>query len=236
MWQPVVKRLEGRFRCIVPDLPGYGRSRDRRFSFSEAVSALTARIRAETGGQPVHAVGLSLGGQTLLHLMARAPHLIDRAILSGTLARPLPGLPLYRWLVRFTFPLARHEWMIRANARQLGIPPAYYPHFREDALRATPDGLLAILSENMTFCLPAGLEQRVLPTLVLVGDREIRALRRSAEDLARRIPAASAYLVPGAGHTWCLDQPDLFAEVVAAFVTGKALPEALVPLQSRSSQ
>lgn len=231
MWQPVIEELGDRFRCIVPDLPGHGRARDRLFSFAGAASALADLIRTEAGGRPVHAVGLSLGAQTLLHLLAHAPDLVDRVVLSGTLAHPLPGLKAYQCLMRLAFPLSRHEWMIRAQARQMGIPAAYYPQFRDDTLGATLEGLLAVVTENMTFRLPERLEQTASPILALVGDREIPALKRSAEELARRIPTASAYLVPNAGHVWCFDRPSLFAQVVAAFVTGQALPDRLIRLQ-----
>lgn len=230
MWEPVINRLRDRFRCLVPDLPGHGRLAHETFSFARAVDGLTSLIRSLADGGPVHVVGLSLGGQTALHLIAAHPELVSRAVVSGTLTRPLPGIRAYRALLRVTFPLARQEWMIRANRRQLGIPPAYEEQFRSDVLQATAAGLEAVVTENMSFRLPDALASSPVPLVALVGERELRLLRSCARDLARTMPRARAYLVPEAGHTWCLQDPDLFARVVAAHVLDRPLPRELVPL------
>lgn len=230
MWEPVVRRLCDRYRCLVPDLPGHGRLAHETFSFAAAASGLADLIGAAAAGGPVHVVGLSLGGQTALHLIAGHPHLVARAVVSGTLTRSLPGIGPYRAVLRLTFPLARREWMIRLNARQLGIPPAYLAQFRADTLQATAAGLEAVVAENMSFRLPDRLAGSPVALLALVGGRELRLLRACARDLARTLPHARAYLVPGAGHTWCLQDPDLFARAVAAHVADEPLPAALVPL------
>lgn len=231
MWQPVIERLSDRFHCIVPDLPGHGSSIGQTFSFTGAIESLSDLIRSQAHGGRTHVVGLSIGGQTLLHMLANTPILIDRVILSGTLARSLPGFRVTRRLLRLTFPLSRYEWMIRANAHNLGIPPAFLPNLRQDTLRATPKGLECIIAENMAFRLPLNLKAASAPTLILVGDQEARVLRRSARDLVRELPVAKAYLVPNAGHTWCLQNPDLFASMTAAFLTEGTVPVELYPLQ-----
>lgn len=230
MWHPVVERLSDRFHCIVPDLPGHGRSIGQRFSFADAVEALSDLIRSHANGGRAHLVGLSLGGQTLLHLLAHAPDLIERTIMSGTLAHSLPGFSVLRRLLRLTLPLSRYEWMIRANARQLGIPPAFLPQFRKDTVATTAEGLECVLAENMAFRLPANLKALSAPALVLVGDQEVRSVKRSVTELVRELPKAQAYSVPNAGHTWCLQNPELFANVTAAFLAGRALPGQLHPL------
>jgi len=230
MWEPVVRRLSNRYRCIVPDLPGHGRLAHGCFSFADAVAGAAELVRTEAAGGPVHVVGLSLGGQTALHLIAAYPHLVNRAVVSGTLTRSLPGIGPYRALIRLTFPLARLEWMIRLNARQLGIPPAYQAQFRSDTLQSTAAGLEAVIAENMSFRLPEALATSPVPLLALVGGPELGLLRACARDLARAMPNARAYLVPGAGHTWCLHDPDLFARVVAAHAADEPLPQELVQL------
>ncbi len=229
MWGPVVSRLQHRFRCLVPDLPGHGERTRETFTFGRAVAGLADLVRRVADG-PVHVVGVSLGGQTALRLIAAHPELVGRALVSGTLTRPLPGVAPYRFLLRLTYPLARREWMIRANARALGIPPAYLEPFRSDTLRATAAGLEAVVAENMAFRPPEALSTSPVPLLALVGERERRLLRACARDLARTMPHARAYLVPGAGHTWCLEHPDLFARAVAAHLSDEPLPAELVPL------
>lgn len=230
MWEPVVHRLSDRFRCLVPDLPGHGKLAGETFSFARAVAGLADLIHTHAEGGPVHVVGLSLGGQTALRLIAAHPELVGRAVVSGTLTRHLPGIGPYRVLLRLTFPLARKEWMIRANARALGIPPAYQAQFRSDALQATAAGLDAVVAENLSFRLPKALATSPVPLLALVGERERHLLRECARDLARTLPHAKAYLVPGAGHTWCLQDPDLFARAVAAHVSDQPLPAELAAL------
>ncbi len=234
-WGPAVERLP-EFHCLVPDLPDHGGSIPAAgpFSMPAAVDAVVDLIRRRSHGGRAHVAGLSLGAQVLVALLARAPEIVDRALVSGALVRPLPGS---RWLhglldltVRAYMPFRNYGWLVRANAWGYGIPSAYLDAFREDTRRLTADSFLRIMAANLSFRLPENLSRVSTPTLVLAGAREYGVMRRSARDLAAALPHGRAAIVQGARHNWPLEHPDLFAEVLCAWVRSAPLPNRLIDI------
>jgi pimeloyl-ACP methyl ester carboxylesterase len=57
------------------------------------------------------------------------------------------------------------------------------------------------------------------PTLVIGGDDDPLVPVRNARILAHRIPHARLNVVPGGGHLWMLEHPELCAALIAAFLS-----------------
>jgi pimeloyl-ACP methyl ester carboxylesterase len=68
------------------------------------------------------------------------------------------------------------------------------------------------------------------PVLVLVGGRELWGSRAAARRVVGRVQGARGGVVPGVGHLWNLQAPDLFVAVLRAWVGGGAVPAAVQPL------
>lgn len=234
-WRSVAERLRD-YHLLIPDLPGQGRSlAEGPFTFERAVTLVAGLIRGRAHGGKAHVAGLSLGAQTLVQLLADAPDTLLSAFASSTLVRRLPGAGLIRPMLWLYAPLKNLPALIRANMRSLGVPMEYYAEFAEDTRGATTDALASILSANMRFGLPAGLNntQDTLHfphALVTVGQREYGIMQRSARDLVARLPRGQGYVVRGAGHNWPITAPDLYARTLRAWISGAPLPAELVAL------
>ena len=77
--------LAERFRLIVPDLPGYGRSTkalDRDDPFGDLARAILSLLDA-IDVRKAHVLGNSLGGACALRLALEAPERVDRLVLLG---------------------------------------------------------------------------------------------------------------------------------------------------------
>ena len=68
------------------------------------------------------------------------------------------------------------------------------------------------------------------PLLITVGQKETIPAKRSAREMVRTIRGAKGVMVPGVGHVWSLQAPDLFTETVRAWVTDALLPSSLIML------
>ncbi len=242
MWEPVV-RLLPEYDCITPSRPGAGgRRQGLPFTIERAAIEVAELIRAETTSGRACVVGLSLGAQILVQLLATEPACVEKAIISSALVRPLPGLGwasspgILAWTYRATIaPFKNSDWWIRLNLKHAaGVPDQYLPNFKTDFQSTTEAEFIATMHANQRFRLPPGLERAVVPTLVLAGRREVRAMRWSARDLADRLPSATAGLVdPGGGtnaaqqHNWALTAPELFANTVRAWIDGTPLPPSI---------
>ncbi len=244
MWAPQLKHFTD-YHCLVLDLPGSGKAVNESVVSIEHCAAQVAdviRSRAHSG--KAHVVGLSLGAQTTVALLALAPELVDHAVITGTLVRPIPGGSLMkpgliRFLYRYTAaPFQKLDWWARLNMKySAGMPDSYFPQFRDEFRAMTEDSFLEVLLANQAFRLPAGLDRVTSPVLVLAGQKERRVVRESARDLVAALPHAQGYVVSqpsgysvAQSHNWSLNLPELFNATVRAWITDTPLPTALVPL------
>jgi pimeloyl-ACP methyl ester carboxylesterase len=64
-----------------------------------------------------------------------------------------------------------------------------------------------------------GLAGIRVPTLVIVGDQD-QPFVAPSEYMAKKIPGARLAVIPGAGHSSNLDQPEAFNRVLREFLAG----------------
>lgn len=83
-WSSLIARLGHRYRLIVPDLPGVGRSLPvrRAYSMADQVAAIEALLD-HLQLRRVHLVGHSMGGALGMLLAAQRPDLIERLVLTS---------------------------------------------------------------------------------------------------------------------------------------------------------
>jgi pimeloyl-ACP methyl ester carboxylesterase len=246
MWQPQVDGLSD-YHCLVPDLPEQGRSVDvKPFTIAGSAELIAELIRTRAHGGRAHVVGVSEGAQTTVALLAIAHDLVDHAVVSSAMVRPIRGAGmvgpgLIRWSFRlFVAPFRNIGWWTRLNMkRAAGVPDEYYWQFRQTFRELTESGFTNAMIENQRFRVPQGLDSVTAPTLIVVGRREYGTMRDSARDLATALPGSLACEVVHARkmsvaeeHNWNLTAPDLFTKMVRAWITGQELPAELQPLQA----
>jgi pimeloyl-ACP methyl ester carboxylesterase len=117
MWQEPAKEFAD-YHCLMPDLPGHGNSHQVEWiSFQDTANQVAEVLKEQAPGKRAHVVGYSLGAYVTAQLLGTAPELVDRAIICGAAAHPLPGSALVtnRLLVRFT--KSKFLWNGLASAR-----------------------------------------------------------------------------------------------------------------------
>jgi pimeloyl-ACP methyl ester carboxylesterase len=244
MWQPQLESFSD-YHCLVPDLPEQGESMEvRPFSIPYAAEQVAALIRKRAVGGRAHVVGLSLGAQTLVALLSLFPEVVERAVISSALVRPLPGAGFINpGLISASFrlfmaPFRNNEAWIRLNMKYAAaVPETYFPQFRLEFQRTTESSFTHIMMENMNFRLPSGLERVTAPTLVLVGHGEYKAMKQSARDLVQSIPNSRGYeivhprgLSRVAQHNWNMTEPEFFNQTIRAWLEDCSLPDKLKPI------
>lgn len=229
MWQPQVTALTA-FDCVTPDLPEHGDNRGTHFSLDSAAGFLEGWLDANAPGRPVHVVGLSIGGTVALTLARRRPEQMASLMLSSTSLGPLPGGRLVDWLTVLTLPLMKTGFVVRRSARAFGLPETLYPSFERDMERLTLPTyrrMNAVFDEFQAQDVPR-LEG--VRALVLAGEREAGFIRNNQRKICDALADSTGYVVPGGGHTWNFQLPELFNQTVRAWVLGEPLPTALIPL------
>ncbi len=237
-WTPVVERLP-HYRCLIPDLPQFGRSCEPgAFAIGRSAQAVAALIRSRVGTGATYLVGYSLGAQVGVQLLAAEPALVDRAVLCGPSVNVLPSV---RVTQKTLGRLARTSWLRElvkrywdTHASRTGL--ADIDDYQRDMQIATGTRLADIVEASVGFTIPAGLDKVDTPTLFLSGAREWPMIRRSSAVLARSMTNGSHRLAAGLGHDWPLRDPDLFAHTINSWFSQAPMPTPIVQAGHRGER
>jgi pimeloyl-ACP methyl ester carboxylesterase len=231
MWKPQIAQLQSEYHLLVPDLPEHGQSANvSPMTLQNAAAQVAELIRTRAHSGRAHVVGLSLGAQTTIELLSQSPELIDRAIASGPLMRPLPGISTTNLMAKMYWPFRNMKWLVKWNMQGLGVPAEYFEDFRKDTAQMTIDGFVRMTLANGNNHVPTNLQAVTVPTLLLVGEKELKIMKESVHDLLASMPSAHGYVVTGAIHNWSLQLPDLFTQTVRAWISNRDLPTQLTSL------
>ena len=195
MWQAQVERFNRQYRCLVPDLPGQANSKAAGpFSHAHAADMVVELIQREALGGKAHVVGLSEGAQCTVELLSRAPEVVDHAVISSALLRPMPALWMYSrgmfaWSYRlFMAPFNRSDWWMRLNMQKsAGLPEEYYPKFKHSFQDTTEEEFVEMMYAGLHYRMPKGLEKATSRAIGRGGEQRI-----SPDAKLRARPAARA--------------------------------------------
>jgi pimeloyl-ACP methyl ester carboxylesterase len=209
-WLRNAEVLARRYRVVIPDLIGFGRTPlVGRFPSLDRIVDVLGRWLAALDLSRVHLVGHSMGGQISAQLAATRPERVERLVLvdAAGIPRPLNPVALARNAVAMAPPRAwgRFEFL---------------PRIAGDAFTAGPRTLGRAIRLILRNDLRPLLPRITQPTLVLWGARDRLVPLEHAYELRRRIPNARLLVLPGAAHNPMIDRPEEFNECVMAFLAG----------------
>jgi 4,5:9,10-diseco-3-hydroxy-5,9,17-trioxoandrosta-1(10),2-diene-4-oate hydrolase len=230
-----IQALAGRFRVLVPDLPGYGQSSKGVADdpFGDIATAMLGLLDALDIAQ-AHVIGNSLGGACALRMALDAPQRVGRLVLMGpggigiSQNAPTPGLkrllgyyagegPTLDKLRSFiredlVFDGSRVGEELLLERFEASIDPEV---MAQPPLRA-PKDLEAF--KRLDFLLHPRLDTLAHRTLVLWGTEDRVNPSSGALALQARLPACDVYLFSRTGHWVQWERADEFNAVTAAFL------------------
>ncbi|MAS37004.1 MAG: hypothetical protein CL610_23595 [Anaerolineaceae bacterium] len=216
------------FHCITVDLPGHGKSNAIKWvSLADTSDQLAAIIRAHANGGRAHIVGLSLGGYLALALLERHVALVDRVVISGVTATPVPSRALLSPQLWLLSAIMKRSWFVKMQIRSMHVPPDMQADFTENLLATSMPAYRRIAEEVVEYQLPEALRHVHNPTLVTAGSRESKIILHSLNAIPKLMPNAQGRIAPEVGHGWNVEAPDLFSEMARAWITDTPLPSRL---------
>lgn len=224
------------FHCLNVDLPGHGKSNQITWvSLEDTAAQIATLIQGRTPNGQAHVVGLSLGGYVALILLEHHAHVLDRVVISGVTAAPMPNrslLPVQLGLMSF---LVRRRWFANTQARSLGLSPNMQSAFSENLLAMSLQAYRRIWEEVAYFRVPSSLRHVNVPTLITAGSRESDIITQAVRTLSEMMPNAQGSLAPGLGHGWNIESPDLFNAMVQAWISDSPLPARMQTVNDGNS-
>jgi pimeloyl-ACP methyl ester carboxylesterase len=225
-WWRQIDDLCDEFTVVAWDAPGAGRSSDppESFRLGDYADRLARFIETLALGRP-HVVGLSFGGGLALELYRRHPAVPRTLVLASAYAGWAGSLAP-----------AEVERRLQQVLRLADLAPERFvgelaPTLFSDS---APADVVAGFIANVSGFHPAGLRAMArsiaeadlrdvlpvidVPTLLLYGERDVRAPREVAEELHAAIAASRLVVLPGIGHLCNLEAAERFDAEVRGFV------------------
>lgn len=224
LWDEQLQPFASRFRVIRYDVRNFGRSSTATGPYRSADDL--SRLLDFLGVDRVDLVGLSLGGRIAIDFALAHPSAVRALILAG------PGLSGYRFSVDPPARIAEIERAIQradsAAVEKWWLDSPYMTAVMERAdlvpliRRLVRDNIRSWLVDDPEQpAVPPAIERLSelrVPTLVIVGARDVPDIHRIADTLVSATPTAKKVVVPGAGHIVNLEQPREFNRLVLEFL------------------
>jgi len=224
-WRRQIEGLSDEFTVVAWDAPGAGRSSDPPESFGMAgyADCLAGFVERLGLGKP-HVAGLSFGGALALELYRRHSAIPMTLVLASAYAGWAGSLPADVAAQR------RQQALVLADLPPEEFVGALLPTmfsritssesvdaFGASMLAFHPVGFRAMArasAEDLRDVLP---HVRV-PTLLVYGDKDIRAPLTVAENLHAALPGSTLVVLPDAGHLCNIEAPEEFNRAVRNFL------------------
>lgn len=231
MFDDQVNALKERYRCITFDFRGQGQSEVTRSGYDlETLTGDAVALIEALEIRPCHFAGLSMGGIVGLRLAIHHPHLLKSLVLIASTADPeLPeNIGRYK-LLNF---IAR--WLSMRLVAKPVMELMFGQKFLTDPARAElreawRQRLLANDRAGITRAVVgtisrAGvyeqLDQIKMPTLIIAGDQDAALGPANSERMHGRIQNSKFVIIPGAGHTSTVEEPEAVNDALAEFLAG----------------
>jgi 3-oxoadipate enol-lactonase len=227
-WEHQAPVFAQRYRVVIPELRGHGRSEKPRGPYSIPLFASDiADLLESLALAPVHVVGLSLGGFVAFQLAVDYPDLVRSLVVVNS----APGLP--RESLRARSQLASALLLRRLIVRLFGMRTLgrflgrkLFPRPDQAALKRAfierwaenhPDAYLASLTTVSGWSVEDRLDSITCPVCVIAGEHDFIPLKVK-QSCAAKLPNGELIVIPASGHFTPVDNPEPFNRAVMWFL------------------
>lgn len=233
MFDDQVNALKDRYRCITFDFRGQGQSEVTQSGYDiDTLTADAVALIEALQCAPCHFAGLSMGGFVALRLAIRHPALIKSLILLETSADPEPEENIGRYrLLNFiarwlSLRLVANPVMEMMFGQKFLNDPERINLRQELRARMLANHRIGITRAVEGAISRAGvyaqLDQITAPTLIVVGDQDVATVPATAERMHARIRGSKLVVIPGAGHTSTIEDPEAVIAALEDFLNSQA--------------
>ena len=220
---PFVHELAAERLVVAPELPGYGESQGiEQIDDVLDMTLYHRQLLEELGYDSIDVIGHSLGGMFAAELAAICPQHVRRLVLAAPLGLWLDDSPIPDIFVMGPSQLLKATW------HDPGGDAARAALSRVDGDASPEDAALTRTFNLATagrFLWPIpdrGLRKRLpliqAPTLVVMGGSDQIVGEAYGPSFASLIPDARVEVIPDAGHSLMLEEPDAFLKAVQGFL------------------
>ncbi len=224
MWDEVTALLQDRYTVVRYDQRGHGRSPASAADFNmHDLAADAAGLIARLGRGPVHFAGVSMGGMTAQALAALHPDTV-RSITIANSAAHYDAAARQGWSTRIETVAAQGVASIADGALQRWLSPDFLAR-NPQRVAQMREALVRIPAKPYAQACAAvgGIELHLTnpsircPALVIGGTLDAATPMALSQQIADGIAGAELATIEAA-HISCVEQPEVFAQLLDGFI------------------
>lgn len=200
--QKIVNQLQTDFHVVIPIIDGHGEDGEEEFiSILDSANKLINYIDTECNGKVFAIGGLSIGAQIVTEILSQRENIADNAIIESALVYPIKGItaatiPAYK----LCYGLLKKRWFSRMQAKSLCVSPDMFEIYYKDSLKISKQSLINITLSNGNYELKHSISNTKAKVLIIVGEKEISIMKKSAQRLHDEIRGSELYIAPKMKH------------------------------------
>ena len=228
LWHRQVETLSDRYRVLVGDMRGHGRSAKPPGPYTmDALAQDWLRVLQACGVEDLALVGLSQGGMVAMLIASLFPDRVKALALLGTACsfsdQAWAGMEERGRVARASGPRAAAEATARSvfSATFATRDPDFVAEFVEDRLAADAAGIGAAMGALRGFDVRERLGRISCPTLILHGTEDRVIAPENAGEVANHISGSDLHLIEGAGHILPVEHPEVVERHLTDFLRAR---------------
>lgn len=213
--------LKESYHVVLPVLDGHADS-DTPFTTIESnAKELIDYIGRIFGGTILAIGGLSLGGQILVEMLSQRSDICKYAVIESALAVPMPmTAALIAPIFGISYGLIQKKWFSKAQFKFLKIQDKLYGDYERDTCKIRKQDMIRFLKSNSSYVVKPSLADTTAVATIVVGGKEQKVMRRSAEILHTTIPNSKLRILNQYYHgELSLNHPEDYVDLLTQSVS-----------------
>lgn len=215
-WERIAYLLnEKKYHVVTPVIDGHGDDGNEEFiSIEDSAAKVIHYIQDVHNGKVFAIGGLSIGAQIVCEVLSQQKNIADYAIIESALVYPIKAtaaltVPAYKLF----YGLVQKRWFSKMQAKALCVPDELFEKYYQDSLRISKQSLINITLSNGNYPLKPSIADTAAKALILVGEKEIKIMKKSAELLHQTIKGSSLFVAPQMKHgQLSMAYPEIYME------------------------
>ena len=224
MWEPQINFFKNYFRVIVPDLPGFGKSKEVKSHNSiQSIANLLLKCFEEKKIDKFYLLGHSMGGMIVQEMAKKSGNKISKLICYSTGPRgEMPGR--FETVDQSRDNLKKNglEIMARNIAKTWFVKGENAKYFdicinagKQASIETVDNALIAFKNWNGV----GTLKNIKNKTLIVWGDKDKSYNLEQIKTLEKNIPNSSLIVFNNCAHNIHLEEPEKFNNTIKHFLT-----------------
>lgn len=200
-YREVAELLQDDYHVVLPTLNGHAGSDKDFVSIEENADDIIAFIDEKFGSSVFAIGGLSLGAQIVTEILSKRKDICQFAVIESALVIPMKVThALIKPMMDMSYGLIKKKWFAKMQFKSLKMKDELFNDYYRDTCQITKENMTAFLKANSNYEPKAEIANTGAKVYILVGQKENKKMRDSAQRIYDAIPGSSLVVLKGKYH------------------------------------